>query len=82
MLSMTGLAGATMSAVGFEDQLAGDSLAIPVEPDKLRQIRLFVEMPAGMAKAKSQEFVFEVVDKPSGEVDRYTATFFAPEPAK
>ncbi|MFZ1681521.1 MAG: cytochrome c oxidase accessory protein CcoG [Rhizobiaceae bacterium] len=82
MLSMTGLAGATMSAVGFEDQLAGDSLAIPVEPDKLRQIRLFVEMPAGMAKARSQEFVFEVVDKPSGEVDRYTATFFAPEPAK
>jgi cytochrome c oxidase accessory protein FixG len=82
LLSIEGLPGANMKAVGLEDQLIGETLAVPVAPDKLRQLKLFVTLPANLATSKSLEFRFRVVDKPSGEVDVYNATFFAPEPAK
>ena len=82
LLSIEGLPGATMKAVGLEDQPEGQSLSVPVEPDKLRNLKLFVTLPAGAAKAKSMEFRFTVVYRPSRETDSYNATFFAPEPPK
>ena len=82
LLSIEDLPGATIKAVGLEDQPEAQTLSVPVEPDKLRNLKLFVTVPAADAKAKSHDFRFTVVDKPSGETDSYNATFFAPEPPK
>jgi len=79
LLSLEGLDGATMTAVGLEDQPAGSTLTVPVEPDRIRQLKLFVTLPADRPREKTKSFRFQVLDKPSGESDSYDASFFAPE---
>lgn len=77
-LSIEGLPGAVMSATGI-DQPEGRSLAIPVEPDKLRNVKIFVRQPAEYIDGTAVNFTFAAEDKSSAESDRYTATFNAPE---
>ncbi|MBO6716703.1 MAG: cytochrome c oxidase accessory protein CcoG [Rhizobiaceae bacterium] len=80
-VSIEGLPGALMSAIGIE-QPEGRSLAVPVEPDRLRELRIFVRQPSGLSTSGTQDFRFVVQDKASFETDVYSATFNAPEPAR
>ena len=77
-VSIQGLPGAVMTANGI-DQPEGRSLAIPVEPDKLRTLKFFVRQPARHVSRETQHFRFVVEDKASFETDEYKATFNAPE---
>ncbi|MDS1138325.1 cytochrome c oxidase accessory protein CcoG [Nitratireductor indicus] len=80
-VSLEGLPGGTMQAVGI-DQPEGRSLAVPVEPDKLREIRIFVRQPAEYTKDGNERFNFVVEDKASFERDVYHAKFNTPENAR
>jgi cytochrome c oxidase accessory protein FixG len=80
-VSMEGLPGAVMTATGI-DQPEGRSLAIPVDPDRLRTLKVFVTQPPQHVAGTSQTFRFVVEDKSSFETDTYTATFYAPESAR
>lgn len=77
-LSLDGLPGATMTANGI-DQPEGRSMVIPVEPDRLRTLKIFVRQPQDLIDGTSQSFRFIAEDKASFESDAYTATFNAPE---
>ncbi|PZV35900.1 cytochrome c oxidase accessory protein CcoG [Mesorhizobium kowhaii] len=81
VVTMQGLQGAEMSVVG-DDIPAGRSFAIPVEPDRLKMLKVFVRQPADQIRGTAQTFKFRVEDKASFEADEYTATFNAPETAK
>lgn len=76
-LSLAGLPGGTM-AINEVDQPIGVSFAIPVEPDKLRQLKVFVAQPQDYVEPGSSGFRFVVEDKSSGERDIYDAVFEAP----
>ena len=81
VVTMQGLQGAEMSVVG-DDIPAGRSFAIPVEPDRLKMLKVFVRQPADQIQGTAQTFKFRVEDKASFESDEYTATFNAPETAR
>ncbi len=77
-LTLEGLPGATMKAPGVE-QPAGTSLAIEVEPDRLREIKLHVTQPKQYIEGKVAKFRLIAEDKSSHERDVYVANFNAPE---
>ena len=77
-LSIEGLPGATMS-INDVDQPEGTSFAIPVEPDKLRSLRVFVSQPKQFTTEGRASFHFIAEDKQSFESDTYDAVFEAPE---
>lgn len=77
-LSIDGLPGATMSIVGI-DQPEGRSFAIPVEPDRLRTIKVHIHQPIEEIKPGKTVFQLVAADKGSNESDVYKATFDAPE---
>ncbi|MEX0955163.1 MAG: cytochrome c oxidase accessory protein CcoG [Rhizobiaceae bacterium] len=77
-VSIEGLPGGLMSATGI-DQPEGRSIAVPVEPDRLRELKIFVRQPGEHARSEAQQFRFVVEDKSSFETDVYSATFKAPE---
>ncbi|ANT54348.1 cytochrome c oxidase accessory protein CcoG [Mesorhizobium amorphae] len=81
VVTMQALQGADMSVVG-DDIAAGRSFAIPVEPDRLKMLKIFVRQPADQIHGAAQIFTFRVEDKASFESDEYTATFNAPETAR
>ncbi len=81
IVTIQGLQGAEMSVVG-DDTPAGRSFSIPVEPDRLKMLKVFVRQPAEQIQAAAQTFIFRVEDKASFEADEYTATFNAPEIAR
>ncbi|TJX69532.1 MAG: cytochrome c oxidase accessory protein CcoG, partial [Mesorhizobium sp.] len=81
VVTIQGLQGAEMSVVG-DDIPAGHSFAIPVEPDRLKMLKVFVRQPADQIHGTAQTFKFRVEDKASFESDEYTATFNAPETAR
>ncbi|MER8586965.1 MULTISPECIES: cytochrome c oxidase accessory protein CcoG [unclassified Mesorhizobium] len=81
VVTMQGLEGADMVVVG-DDIPAGRSFAIPVEPDRLKMLRVFVRQPADQIRAPAQTFKFRVEDRASFESNEYTATFNAPETAR
>ncbi|WP_048649293.1 cytochrome c oxidase accessory protein CcoG [Nitratireductor soli] len=80
-LSLEGLPGATMQGVGI-DQPEGRSLAVPVDPDRLREVRIFVRLPMERVTGVNERFSFVVEDKASFERDVYQATFNTPEGAR
>lgn len=77
-LTIEGLPGAVMSAIGI-DQPEGRSLVIPVEPDRLRNVKVYVRLPGDRLDGSAAKFTFVAEDKSSGEIDHYTATFNTPE---
>ncbi|MCC0028955.1 MAG: cytochrome c oxidase accessory protein CcoG [Brucellaceae bacterium] len=77
-LSLDGLPGGTM-AINEVDQPIGVSFAIPVDPDKLRQLKVYVAQDKAYAEPGSHPFRFIVEDKSSGERDVYNAVFEAPD---
>ncbi|WP_136656515.1 cytochrome c oxidase accessory protein CcoG [Nitratireductor sp. XY-223] len=77
-LSIEGLPGATMSITGI-DQPDGRSFAIPVDPDRLRTIKVYVKQPPDEVLPGKTQFHLVAEDKASTEMDVYNATFDAPE---
>jgi cytochrome c oxidase accessory protein FixG len=77
-LSIEGLPGAIMSINGI-NQPDGVSFAVPVEPDKLRELKIFVSQPAHDVRPGAAQFRFVAADKQSFEHDEYVAKFEAPE---
>ncbi|MEL7274544.1 MAG: cytochrome c oxidase accessory protein CcoG [Pseudomonadota bacterium] len=77
-LSLEGLPGGTMRVAGL-DQPEGVSFAIPVEPDRVRPVRVFVRQPSQYAENGGHAFRFIAEDKQSNETDIYEAVFNAPE---
>ena len=71
--------GIVVGVISFGLGFAVLSLAIPVEPDKLRTLKFFVRQPARHVSRETQHFRFVVEDKASFETDEYKATFNAPE---
>ncbi|WP_051011677.1 cytochrome c oxidase accessory protein CcoG [Nitratireductor pacificus] len=80
-LSLDGLPGATMQVVGL-DQPEGRSAAIPVDPDRLREVRIFITLPADRLNDANAKFSFVVEDKASFESDIYRASFNRPGAAR
>ncbi|MDX8479793.1 cytochrome c oxidase accessory protein CcoG [Mesorhizobium sp. VK24D] len=78
VVTMQGLEGAQMNLVG-SDLPAGRSFAIPVEPDRLKTLKIFVRQPANQLRGQTQTFTFVANDQAGLESDRYIATFNAPE---
>ncbi len=76
-LKIEGLPGATMHINGI-DQPDGVSFAVPVEPDKLRALRVFVQQPQQYAEPGQKDFTIIAEDKQSFERDEYSARFDAP----
>ena len=60
------------------DQPDGVSFAIPVEPDKLRSLKVFVSVPKEHATAGKSRFRLIAEDKQSFERDAYDAIFESP----
>ncbi|MBC7283752.1 4Fe-4S dicluster domain-containing protein, partial [Hoeflea sp.] len=77
-LSIEGLPGATMRIAGI-DQPPGVSFAIPVEPDRLRELRVNILQPRELVTPKTATFRIIAEDKSSFERDSYVANFHAPE---
>ncbi|MCB1386097.1 MAG: 4Fe-4S dicluster domain-containing protein, partial [Nitratireductor sp.] len=76
-LSLEGLPGATMH-INEIDQPEGVSFAIPVEPDKLRALKVFVSVPQHALQPGKSNFQLIAEDKQSFERDAYQAVFEAP----
>ncbi len=79
ILTIEGIANAKMSAIGYEDQGAGQTLTVPVSPDKTLAIKVFVELPKREIKSPAMDFKFIAHDKASVEKDDYSATFNSAE---
>jgi cytochrome c oxidase accessory protein FixG len=77
-LALDGLPGATMSIVGMDGQ-EGASFAIPVEPDRLHTLKVYVKQPAGKVRPGETEFRLHVTEEGGPESADYAATFNAPE---
>jgi len=80
-LSIDGLPGASMSIAGLGD-VTGRSADIPVDPDKLRALHVFVTVSPQLLKAGETSFHIVVSDHQSFETDTYEAAFEVPEPMK
>ncbi|TGT72015.1 MULTISPECIES: cytochrome c oxidase accessory protein CcoG [unclassified Mesorhizobium] len=77
-ISLHDLDGGEMSIVGI-DQPASRSFSIPVEPDRLKMLKVFVRQPVEQIRKPAQSFEFRIDDTASSETAEYTATFNAPE---
>ncbi len=77
-LSISGLPGATMT-INDIPQPPGVSFAVPVEPDKLRELKVFISVPVRDVVAGKTNFTILAEDKQSFERDSYTANFEAPD---
>jgi cytochrome c oxidase accessory protein FixG len=76
-LSVDGLPGATLSIADMPEAM-GRSVDIPVEPDKLRSLHVFVsQLPQFVQKGQTQ-FQLQASDRQSFEKDRYEAIFDVP----
>jgi polyferredoxin len=77
-LSIEGLEGANMRIIGI-DEAPGVSFDIPVEPDKLRELKVHVHQPKEFIDTTTASFNIIVEDTASSERDVYVANFHAPE---
>ena len=77
-LSVEGLQDAT---IAVQDELRDKDghFDIPVEPDRLKTLRVFVTIPHGSITDHRKDFTFEVRDADGSEHARYKAVFMAPE---
>ena len=77
-LSIEGLPGAVMSLPELGDA-PGTSFDVPVEPDRLRALRVFVAQPRDALTPGAVGFRLIAEDPAAGERDVYEAVFEAPE---
>ena len=81
MLSMNGLPGATIT-VANDPLPKGRSLAVPVAPDTVHQMKIFITVAKDQLPSSPQEFTMRVDYPLTGEFSDYTATFNVPEQRK
>jgi polyferredoxin len=74
---LEGLPGAAMWHANAEDE-RGTEFEVAVEPDRVRELRVFVVAPAGVQGAA--DFAFVVADEAEGETVRAGAQFHGPQP--
>ncbi|MGH6923296.1 MAG: cytochrome c oxidase accessory protein CcoG [Propylenella sp.] len=74
---LEGLPGAVMWHAGAEAN-RGTEFSVPVEPDRVRELRVFVIAPAGIRG--SADFTFVVADEAGGETVTTAAQFHGPQP--
>ena len=77
-LSIEGLPGATLT-VQDETADTDGNYDVPVEPDRLKTLRVFVIMPHDAITDHRKDYEIEVRDANGAEHARYKATFMAPE---
>lgn len=77
-VSLDGLPGGEMSVVGM-DHAEGRAVAIALEPDRLKTLKVYVRQPRDLIDGRKQSFRFVVADVENAEDAAYTATFEAPE---
>jgi cytochrome c oxidase accessory protein FixG len=77
-LSLDGLPGAAMTLPELGD-VAATSVEVPVEPDRLRALRVFVAQPHDALRPGATDFRLIAEDPAAGERDVYDAVFEAPE---
>jgi cytochrome c oxidase accessory protein FixG len=80
-LTIDGLPGAEIAIPDIETA-KGRSAEIPVEPDKLRALHVFVTVSPQLLAAGNSSFRITAADHQSFETDVYTATFEVPETMK
>jgi cytochrome c oxidase accessory protein FixG len=76
-LSIDGLPGATF-AINELPSAGGTSAIVPVDPDVLRQLKVFVSQPKSDLKKGATAFRITVRDPASSEADTYETTFEVP----
>lgn len=77
-LSIEGLEGAHLS-IQDHNQTNSGNFDVPVEPDRLTTLRVFVTMPQDAITDLRKDYEIEVRDANGAEQARYKATFIAPE---
>jgi polyferredoxin len=77
-VSLDGLPGAAMWLAGAETHDAR-AIAVDVEPDRLREIKVFVSQPADHVAPGLSGFDFTVRDLAGSESGSAAAEFYAPE---
>ncbi|WP_114389091.1 cytochrome c oxidase accessory protein CcoG [Notoacmeibacter marinus] len=77
-LGIEGLEGGTISVNEINDEPAR-SVAVPVDPDKLRQLKVYVTVPRDQLPDETARFTFSVDDQTDQEHDEYRARFEVPE---
>ncbi|UCI08773.1 cytochrome c oxidase accessory protein CcoG [Mesorhizobium sp. B1-1-8] len=81
VVSLQGLPGAEMSAVG-NDLAAATSFTTLVEPDRLKVLKVYVRQPRNKIDGAAMSFKFRIADQAGVESAEYTAMFNAPEIAR
>ncbi len=77
-LSIEGLPGAKITVQDHVEDMDGNH-NVPVEPDRLTTLRVFVTMPHSAIIEPRQDFEIDVRDADGAEHARYKASFMAPE---
>ncbi len=77
-VAIDGLPGAMMWEAGGEDHPAR-AIAVDVEADRLREVKVFVAQPAGAFAPGLTGFAFTVRDLDGAEAGRAAADFYAPQ---
>lgn len=77
-LSIEGLPGAKLTVQDETSEADGD-YDVPVEPDRLKTLRVFVTLPRDAIAEPRKDYEIEVRDANGAEHARYKATFMAPE---
>ncbi len=76
-LSINDLPGASMNVEGVENG-NGRSVNVPVEPDKLRAVRVFITQSSQLSRPGQASFTLTATDPQSFETDTYSAEFTSP----
>ncbi len=77
-VAIDGLPGAGMWLAGAEDHQPVRAIAVDVEADRLREIKVFVSQPGNVAGPGLTGFAFAVRDLAGSETGRAAADFYAP----
>ena len=78
LLSMQGMSQADMKIPSLSANYADRVFAIPVEPDRVTTLKVFVTLPKDALDDAQEGFSFIVEDRASHERDTYRATFKTP----
>ncbi len=70
-----------MNAVGT-GQVDGETLAVEVEPDRLKSLKIYVRQARDLVRPGSTAFRFVARDAGGAETASYDANFIAPEASR
>ena len=76
-VSIEGMPGATMKVAGH-DSADGRTVDVPVDPDKVTALRVFVTLPKDRLAEAAEGFHIIAEDRQGHERDTYSANFNTP----